>query len=73
MSDNFKKFKNKLIREHLLKTILFGITGGLVASSISLVISLVTSCATGSFLNPMAHIGIGLASLVVTALSYFFT
>ena len=69
MSDNFKKFKNKLIREHLLKTILFGITGGLAASSISLV----TSCATGSFLNPMAHIGIGLAGFVVTALSYFFT
>lgn len=68
MDNNFKKFKRKLTREHLLKAILFGITGGLSASSISLI----TSCATGAFLNPMAHIGIGLASLVATTLSYFF-
>ena len=68
MSDNFKKFKNRLIKEHLLKAILFGITGGLVASSISLI----TSGAVGASLHPMIHIGIGLAGFAATALSYFF-
>ena len=68
MDNNFKKFKRKLAREHLLKSILFGTAGGLAASSISLI----TSCATGAFINPMAHIGIGLAGFVATALSYFF-
>lgn len=68
MDNNFKKFKNKLMIEHLLKAILFGITGGLSASSISLI----TSCAAGALLNPMAHVGIGLTGFVATALSYFF-
>ena len=68
MSDNFKKFKNKLMREHLLKAILFGTAGGLVASSISLI----TSGAVGASLHPMIHIGIGLAGFAATTLSYFF-
>lgn len=68
MSDNFKKFKNKLMIEHLLKAILFGTAGGLTASSISLI----TSGAVSASLHPMIHIGIGLAGFAATTLSYFF-
>ena len=68
MDNNFKKFKNKLMREHLLKAILFGTAGGLAASSISLI----TSGAVGASLHPMIHIGIGLAGFAATTLSYFF-
>ena len=68
MDNNFKKFKRKLTGEHLLKAILFGIAGGLSASSISLI----TSGAVGASLHPMIHIGIGLVGFAATSLSFFF-
>lgn len=68
MDNNFKKFKRKLTREHLLKAILFGTAGGLTASSIFMI----ASDAASVFLNSMVHIGTGLAGFAAATLSYFF-
>lgn len=63
---DFNRFKKKILREHLLKSVLVGLGAGLLAAALAIVVAFLT--------NPSVAVGVGAGSAVIVggAMGYLY-